>query len=246
MNRFISLLAAIVSFAGVPLAAQQSGALARVQVTLSFMPVTLPEPLDVRLAGSPDDSSTLGAMFTLNARIRSKEQVYKGAPRVYVLQQSLQGGKSVPLAAFDVPPGVGRAIVFLTRDQPGPLGETKYRAWVLPEKGAGVAVGESVVFNGTGVPLAIELAGRQFTAPPGALPPFSTAALGDKVVGFKAAVEVSGGWQKVADGEMQFPADKRCFLLILPPRKAKSAVVQVFSVYEDVLPAATGDLKAAP
>lgn len=239
MKRFISLLALIVSIVGVPLAAQQSGAPARIQVSLTFMPVTLPEPLNVRLAGAPEDPSSMGAIFTLNPRIRSKEQVHKGAPRVYLMQQSSQGGASVPLAAFDVPLGVGRAIVFLTRDQPGPLGEARYRAWVLPEKEAGFAVGESVLFNGTGVPLAVELAGRQFTAPPGALPPFSTAALGDKVVGFKAAVEFQGAWQKVADGEIQFPADKRCFLLVLPPRKAKSAVVQVFSVYEDVLPAAT-------
>jgi hypothetical protein len=193
---------------------------------VSFMMVAGGEARPVRLMTVGDAPRVVGEVRLL-PRIRSRELTYRGPSRL-VLRPAAETEEV--LTELTLPTDARRVLVFLVpkREAEG------YRAHVMPEAESRTRPNELIIFNATPARLATRLAGQEFFVSPGAHPPLSTASMLQDNPRLTLAVETAEGWRVVTDGEVQFAAGMRSYLLILPPRRPGQLRVQVFAAHEPV------------
>jgi hypothetical protein len=91
-----------------------------------------------------------------------------------------------------------------------------------------------VIYNALPMRVGAVLGTRRFVVEPGASPPLSVKELGRGIVPMEFWIETSEGSKLVLGGEIDFTADNREVMILLPPRRAGSWIIQSVRISESM------------
>lgn len=177
------------------------------------------------------------AAVVLKSHQRTGPYHYRGAnPLVFFRENAGADGKSmrVPLGTLRLTMELKQALVFaIPRAAGASTGDELYFVAIDCSRGA-FGPDTFVIYNALPMRVGAVLGGRRFVIEPGASPPISVKEIGKGTVPMEFWIETGEGPKLVLGGEIDFTADTREVMILLPPRRAGSWVIQSVRVSESM------------
>ncbi|HEY5550958.1 MAG TPA: hypothetical protein VIK52_03660 [Opitutaceae bacterium] len=173
----------------------------------------------------------------LNSHQRTGPYRYRG-PNTLVFFRESPGpdGKPVrePVGALRMAKEIKQAFVFaIPRAASATSGDEMSFVAIDDSRGA-FGPDTLVIYNALPMRVGAVLGERRFVVEPGASPPISVKELGRGTVPMEFWIETAEGSKLVLGGEIDFTADNREVMILLPPRRAGSWIIQSVRVSESM------------
>lgn len=249
-KKFWTALFCLSALAALPLGAQQPnpGPPATIDITFHLIEIGRTPVEPIRYATGPAASTEV----ELKPNQRTGPYRYRGPnPVVFFRESPGPDGKPVrePVGTLRFEKSLHQVLVFVIPRAPGsttgdPAGAGQAELALVPiddSRGA-FAPDTLVIYNALPMRVGAVFGEKRFVVEPGASAPLPVKELGKGTIPMEFWIETTGGSKMVLGGEIDFIADNREVMVLLPPRRKGSWLIQCVRVPESMntpAPAAT-------
>lgn len=234
--RCLTLLLLGASFLGSSLNAQTASSAeppATVDIAFHVMQVGRASVPAIRYATGQGAS----AGVELRSHQRTGPYRYRGPnPIVFFRDSAGADGQPVrePVGSLRMAKEIKQALVFAIPRAAGATGGDELGFVAIDDSRGAFGPDKLVIYNALPVRVGAVLGTRRFVIEPGPGEPIDVKALGRGTLPVEFWIETAGGAKLVLGGEMDFTTDTREVMILLPPRRAGSWIIQSVRIIESM------------